>query len=531
MKLLICDDDISTIDVIQSQLALNELGIPSLLRAYNGEAAIHIIQQERPELILCDIGMPKVDGLEVLQYVHEHRISCEFVFLACYEDFEYARKALRYGAANYLTKPVDFGELNEALHHMVEAVKERRRAAGAGADQELADQKQLEALRQIHSGACGVSPKQTQHVLQKGHVTRLEADTPVRAVFLAADSTQALNGGWSREFLCYSLERLAEEILTGYVGCVSTIAGQGERYVHTTTYIPAGKQTEDESLKRAELYASYVSVNYKMTPVCVVSEEFPLYLASEKTAHLFDQTRRVILRGGVYPLREVERLPQEAVSLLDKTLVLRLIKQKSKTAFMEEARSTVERIARGKRDNRAMMLQLKQDILQAFCSCFEDNGIPTRILLQEEELHALDQRAPRSAEDLEEFASFLFDFAQEELQRKNEETDMIGTVKRYIMNHYKEDIDRNDVAAVAYITPNYLSKRFRAEMGMSLREYINHLRIEEAKRLLLSTNATISEVASAVGYDNISYFSTVFRKICGMSPLEWCGGKREEGRP
>lgn len=452
-------------------MALNELVITSLLRAYNGEAAIHIIQQERPELILCDIGMPKVDGLEVLQYVHEHRISCEFVFLTCYEDFEYARKALRYGAANYLTKPVDFGELNEAL-------------------------------RQIHSGACGVSPKQAQHVLQKGHVTRLEADTPVRAVFLAADSTQALNGGWSREFLCYSLERLAEEILTGYVGCVSTIASQGERYVHTTTYIPAGKQTEAESLKRAELYASYVSVNYKMTPVCVVSEEFPLYLASEKTAHLFDQTRRVILRGGVYPLREVERLPQEAVSLLDKTLVLRLIKQKSKTAFMEEARSTVERIARGKRDNRAMMMQLKQDILQAFCSCFEDNGIPTRILLQEEEL-----------------------------QRKNEETDMIGTVKRYIMNHYKEDIDRNDVAAVAYITPNYLSKRFRAEMGMSLREYINHLRIEEAKRLLLSTNATISEVASAVGYDNISYFSTVFRKICGMSPLEWCGGKREEDRP
>ena len=54
---------------------------------------------------------------------------------------------------------------------------------------------------------------------------------------------------------------------------------------------------------------------------------------------------------------------------------------------------------------------------------------------------------------------------------------------------------------------------------------------EHAKRLLLSTNATISEVASAVGYDNISYFSTVFRKICGMSPLEWCGGKREEDRP
>jgi two-component system response regulator YesN len=63
---------------------------------------------------------------------------------------------------------------------------------------------------------------------------------------------------------------------------------------------------------------------------------------------------------------------------------------------------------------------------------------------------------------------------------------------------------------------------------MSLREYINELRIEEAKRLLISTNSTISEVASEVGYDNISYFSTVFRKTCGMSPIEWCGGKRSE---
>ena len=141
---------------------------------------------------------------------------------------------------------------------------------------------------------------------------------------------------------------------------------------------------------------------------------------------------------------------------------------------------------------------------------------------------SLDQMASRSPTDLMAFATFLFDFAVSELQRKTEETDMIGVVKHYIMEHYKEDIDRNNVAAVAYITPNYLSKRFRAEMGMSLREYINHLRIEEAKRLLLSTNATISEVASAVGYDNISYFSTVFKKICGMSPVEWCGGKRNE---
>ena len=67
MKLLICDDDISTIDVIQSQLNCQELGISSILRAYNGEAAKEMILTEKPELILCYIGMPKVDGMEVLK--------------------------------------------------------------------------------------------------------------------------------------------------------------------------------------------------------------------------------------------------------------------------------------------------------------------------------------------------------------------------------------------------------------------------------------------------------------------------------
>lgn len=76
---------------------------------------------------------------------------------------------------------------------------------------------------------------------------------------------------------------------------------------------------------------------------------------------------------------------------------------------------------------------------------------------------------------------------------------------------------------MAFITPNYLSKRFRIEIGMSLREYINQLRIEEAKRLLLSTNLSVSDIAVEVGYDNISYFSTVFRKLCGVSPVDWRG--------
>ena len=71
MKLLVCDDDISTIDVLQSNLDCVELGISKILRADNGEMAKQIIDEEKPELSICDIGMPICNGLEVLKYVSE----------------------------------------------------------------------------------------------------------------------------------------------------------------------------------------------------------------------------------------------------------------------------------------------------------------------------------------------------------------------------------------------------------------------------------------------------------------------------
>ena len=81
MKLLICDDDITTVDVIQNQLDTAELGITRILRAYNGVTAKELIAAERPELILCDIGMPICNGIEVLKYVYENKIETEFCFL------------------------------------------------------------------------------------------------------------------------------------------------------------------------------------------------------------------------------------------------------------------------------------------------------------------------------------------------------------------------------------------------------------------------------------------------------------------
>ena len=126
MKLLICDDDILTVDVIESHLDRAGLGITQILRAYNGEAAKHVIAAEEPELVLCDIGMPLCDGIEVLKYVYDNRFETEFSLLTCHEDFEYAKAALQYGASHYITKPFEMEELAGVLRSMIEEATKKR---------------------------------------------------------------------------------------------------------------------------------------------------------------------------------------------------------------------------------------------------------------------------------------------------------------------------------------------------------------------------------------------------------------------
>ena len=143
---------------------------------------------------------------------------------------------------------------------------------------------------------------------------------------------------------------------------------------------------------------------------------------------------------------------------------------------------------------------------------------------------ALDEKSTTSTKAFMNYAEGLFSLQQIKLQEQIDSEDIIIRAKRYIDENYHENIDRNDVAAVAFVTPNYLSKLFKSSMNMNLREYINQLRIEEAKRLLLSTSMSVSEIASYVGYFNISYFSTVFHKIVGVSPFDWRteGGNENE---
>ena len=528
MKILICDDDISTVDVIKEQISWKDLGITQVLSAYNGVDAKAVIAKEKPEIILSDIGMPLCNGVDVLKYVREIGLDSEFIFLTCYESFEFARDAVRYGANRYLTKPLNLIELELELRQVVDAAKTQIQSKRSLAQKTRERNMVLNSiLRGLRDNMYGTDQQLLDTSLRK-HNLAVKTDDLFRCVLAYGETTDALKKNWTSEALCYSFSSLAQEIITDRLDFQNSIVDNTETTVQFLAFIPAEKFSENELLERCQRLCTISYAYLGVSPVCLVGEVMPLYMTYEGTTKLQSKLNRLRLQKGRAFRTQDTIVKQTATHLdIDETQLLNYLKRQDKAGYLRFVTAYIHQLSSCDGDGGLQMTMLHHTLLQAFYQCIRDNRLPPFLIFNDENMQTAERNAERSSYDMIQFASVLFDRVQQLLSKNADTYNTLEAAKQYIQDHFRENIDRETVANVACITPNYLSKRFHAETGMSLREYVNQLRIAEAKRLLLSTNKSVSEVAGEVGFDNISYFSTVFRKLCGVSPVDWKSGKHD----
>lgn len=526
MKILICDDDISTINVITNQMDWEKLGISSVLRAYDGVAAKEMLDEEKPEIVLCDIDMPRCNGIGVLKYIHDNNIPAELVFLTCHESFEYARDAIRYGAVNYLTKPIDLNDLTYVLQGLVASVrtkKEKNHTRGADA---LVNN----LLGSICNGLFGTDAQRISAALKREGI-HTDAYSRWRVVCVCGETTNARRNGWTDDLLRYAFPRLAQETIADRMDMSWSIPIFGDRFDIVTLFIPATQFSEQELTFRCKKMAELAMEHMNVNPVFLISEEVPLYQFSDVVPQLHKRIRRTRLDAGkVHFSRDPETKSEETVFQMDASVLLSQINRRDKTGFMELVNAAATKIVQSRKNVDMQMSLLRHDLLQVIYDYLRDNQVGSYVVFKDESMRKLQANAERSVFDMMTFSSSLFELVTEAVGARDEDTDLVRTVKQYIQEHYKENVDRNEIAAAVFVSPNYLSRCFRAETGTNLREYINQLRIEEAKRLLLSTNYTVGEIACEVGFENMSYFSTVFRKISGMTPVDWVKSVKERSK-
>lgn len=532
MKLLIIDDEAHVRKALHLIIEKADLGITQLYEAADAGRALELIEREDPQIIISDVVMPEMTGIQLIEQLKTSHPYTKTIIVSGHNDFHYVRSALRAGSIDYLLKPLGREQIAAAVTKAVRTWNEEAKMR----EQVIANTREVDQLSAVYQrvllsrmlygsvkqeeqeklmrGAGMVSFKNGCQLLllsfthlqhQTGQIpllTQISVEEVIRELLKSQD-VQGITYANQKAFtecvillpshfnaahLCESIrEQLIQEI-----GCCLPFA------ISPCLDFPTGLPSA---------YEQAVQFLY-MTPLTALTEGIAFkagqarWTKSTKRAELkipasFRQEMfSAILSGSTHMIQEhackwTALLSEEACVLSDITLLLRRY-EAIKLSVLNDIRSDFSR-------NLQNHWKSTDKIALPFNSCGWFKPELLSQLLEDD----------------------LTDLANQFQLNQRKEASVIQEIILYIREHYKEEINQSLLADRFFISKDYLSHKFKEETGMGMVHYLNLLRIEKSKQLLMLPNAKINEVAAAIGYNDEKYFCKVFKKYELISPSQY----------
>ncbi len=521
-NLLIVDDDITIVDVIQNKIEWETLGITQLHIAYNVSKAKKILLESSIDIIISDIEMPKETGLDLLKWVRDEGLSCEFLFLTCHEDFSFAKLAINYGANAYLTKPFDVDTMVLNIQKIITNLKQKRSMEKNSSYGEWMEQKhtfvKLDFWKALLDGKL-MDQRLIDWEIETRHID-IKDNRSYRLIYSKLNNTDSDIDQYGKDVFEYILEGMQSEILTGKIGNENVI----KFYTSDTLCYIAVCEEEDLELLRMkceELLDNYQRYFQATLTACISNiynlKELPKARNSLKT--LFDSN--IGYYGTIFFEKDVEVTTLEEMQILDLQRMVRLVERKELDQILRYLKKVFRDLSECKQLNIQSLYMIKQEIVQVAYGDLMKKGIQATKLFYDDQAIKLAERSTDSPVDLIRWCKQLFEKIFEYEEEIEKSLSVIDRINEYVHEHYHENISRNEIAEVFFLTPEYLAKLYKKKTGINIKNYINGYRIKMAKDMLKSEVLSISDIAEKVGFDNFSYFSTIFKKTTGMTPKDF----------
>ncbi|MDO4546533.1 MAG: helix-turn-helix domain-containing protein [Clostridia bacterium] len=272
---------------------------------------------------------------------------------------------------------------------------------------------------------------------------------------------------------------------------------------------------------------NYANFDYAKEAMRLGSLEY--VLKTEPLSAVEDAVRRAALslrpeavyEDGDEPLVATSELRGELRSRV--TEWEKLLVAGHRAALLEDMRRYLDERERAGDDNAGVRMAIQHDFTQMVYQLLKRRDLQASAMFENDEDALVYRAAPNSAFDLLRWLNRFCDRAISLLSNAERRETVASRVRNYILSHYMENLTRQTLASMFFVNPDHLSHVFKSEYGVSLVDFISNTRIEQAKLLLLS-GVSVSETAALVGFDNFAYFSTVFKKLAGVTPSEFRKG-------
>lgn len=527
IKVFLAEDEYVVREGIKTKVPWNENGYEFCGEAPDGELALPMIEKCCPDILITDIKMPFMDGLELAKLVRAKHPDIEIVFLTGYAEFEYAKEAIRLGAEEYLSKPVNSTELIDALAPIKKKIMEREqeKAMLTFYRNEMRENTERDKSDLFTIMVSGDS--HTAGLLQKA----AELDINLVAswyniLLLKVKSNNHEQVEYSRSVVnCFDE---IDTICTAGNPIAFNRAPEGKAYV----FMGATREELDNCVNAfaaaiKEKFDSHTNIRYFGgigDPVMRLGELPICYESAERAfanRYLLDENK--IIRNGDVRINSEDGTNDEFVipNQLDRTGFSEFLKLGSR----DEVKFFVEDFFEGLGVSVVKSLLMRQYVVvdaflkvSDFIKSIDGDGSTLESVTEKKETISTESGA-------KEYLCRIIATAievRDSISRDKNSRRVSNVIIKYIEENYaNEDLNLNMVAEHMNFSPNHLSAIFSQETGQTLIKYLTDLRIKKAKELLKCTSMRASEICEAVGYKDAHYFSYLFKKNVGMTPMEF----------
>lgn len=516
IKLLIVDDEQIEREGMQ---AILQKAFPDILikQANNGRTAIEIAHEFNPALILMDIKMPGMSGLEAIEQIKAFHPNCKFIMVTAFDMFEYIRTAIKLGAKDYILKPSRASDIIQTVGKLMKEIEEEKRISADSKNRQDAYER---ALTLVETDVV------TQLLFD--HVHEVHVDMLVE--MLEIKSTSEL-------FVMSVLIPIGSENL--YTSIKEEVRQSGSCWVGALygNQLPIIVFRDPEKSFRSQA----VTLSRKILSLAGKKQDDAWFIGIGSVIRSLEYVR--------------ESYHDSLIATIDTTLpvkyrffsdvpILEELYHKELGSYLKKEFS--DQIRYGQWDEvhhkvkNLIQFYEKQGagISQTHQRVMEIIWVTTRVMNE----MGIDTITPLYSFQAQNFrqlyveVNLLLDKMRElYIEHFNHfEVDTMKQIKQYISEHSHEDISLDALGKKVGLSPIYISKMFKERLGINYIDFLTECRIEKAKKLLCDPEKSIKEITFEVGYHEPNYFSKVFKKVCNTSPKEFrkslltVNGKRRE---
>ncbi|MFS0723103.1 response regulator transcription factor [Paenibacillus sp. 1P07SE] len=502
-KLLIVDDEPFIRKGLHKLVDSNPLGWSVVGEAGNGREALVKFRELQPDLVLTDIRMPLMDGLELAGKIAAEGTGASVIILTGYRDFDYAQAAISHGVKHFLLKPCREEEvcriLGDAFEQFRLQVLEREKVA----EEQLHKEDVLLRSALLHLPYDLGEAERVERQLRGHQLWLLEVDSylPESRDYRRSD----------RMLLQFAVSNILQEMLTAVSPHIRWLMLTYDRFAY---WLP-------QEVQAKPLFEEAANVVGQLLGISVLAHLFGSFESfRELEGWMETKLRRSVADEGVSK-SGAPMINESKVKLIRGEMAAMMLLGNT-DALQNYAEQLLTSLT-------SAQVSPDESKIEAFCAALAMNDIMRKELEVDPkmageigrwaaDLHVCKTREEVAAWLGEQVARFRQALSSWQMDRNS---GIVARALQYIQAHYAEEIGLPDVAAHSHLSANYFGNLFKKETGESFSSYLSRLRMDKARLLLKNTDMKVAEVAEAVGYPDSNYFATAFKSASGCSPSEY----------